>query len=40
MIKKRINSLKKKFNTLNIDEYEIQKNDEFFSEYSRKDKLK
>ena len=40
MIKKRINSLKKKFNSLNIDGYVIPKNDEFFSEYSGQDRLK
>ena len=40
MIKKRIKTLKKKFDSLNIDGYVIPKNDEFFSEYSRQDKLK
>ena len=40
MIRKRINTLKKKFNSLNIDGYVIPKNDEFFSEYSRQDRLK
>ncbi len=37
---KRINDLKKTFSNLNIDGYVIPKNDEFFSEYSREDKLK
>jgi Xaa-Pro aminopeptidase len=40
MIRKKINTLKKKFNSLNIDGYVIPKNDEFFSEYSRQDRLK
>ena len=40
MIRKRIDTLKKKFDSLNIDGYVIPKNDEFFSEYSRQDKLK
>jgi len=40
MIRKRIKTLKKKFNSLNIDGYVIPKNDEFFSEYSKQDRLK
>ena len=40
MIKKRLNILKKKFNILGIDGYVVPKNDEFFSEYSNKDRLK
>ena len=40
MIEKRLNSLKKKFNLLKIDGYVVPKNDEFFSEYSQKDRLK
>ncbi len=40
MIKRRLDSLKKKFNSLGIDGYVIPKNDEFFSEYSANDRLK
>ena len=40
MIKKRISRLKNEFNKLNIDGYIVPKNDEFFSEYSQKDRLK
>jgi len=40
MIKKRINKLKEQFKDYNIDGYVIPKNDEFFSEYSNKDRLK
>ena len=40
MINKRINLLRKKFNSLDIDGYIIPKNDDFFSEYSRNDRLK
>ena len=40
MIKKRLNDLKKKFETLGIDGYIVPKNDEFFSEYTNKDRLK
>ena len=40
MIKNRLNSLKKRFNLLKIDGYVIPKNDEFFSEYSQKDRLR
>ena len=40
MISKNINNLKKSFKKLKIDAYIIPKNDEFFSEYSKNDKLK
>ena len=40
MIKEKINKLRKTFNKLKIDGYVIPKNDEFFSEYSKKNKLK
>ncbi len=40
MIKKRLDMLKKKFNTLGIDGYVVPKNDEYFSEYSQKNRLK
>ncbi len=40
MILNRIKQLRKKFNEYNIDGYVIPKNDEFFSEYSQKDRLK
>ena len=40
MISKRINILRKKFEKFNIDGYVIPKNDEFFSEYAVKDRLK
>ncbi len=40
MIKKRLTILKKKFNSYGIDGYVVPKNDEFFSEYSLKDRLK
>ena len=40
MIKERINRLRKTFNKLKIDGYVVPKNDEFFSEYSKKNKLK
>ena len=40
MINKRINLLRKKFKSLDIDGYIIPKNDNFFSEYSKKDRLK
>ncbi len=40
MIQKRIKILRDNFNKLNIDGYIIPKNDEFFSEYSKKDRLK
>ena len=40
MINKRINQLRAKFNSLNIDGYIVPKNDEYFSEYAQKDRLK
>ncbi len=40
MIKKRLNILKKNLEKFGIDGYIIPKNDEFFSEYSKKDRLK
>ncbi len=40
MINERIKKLRKKFNKLKIDGYVIPKNDEFFSEYASKDRLK
>ena len=40
MINKRIKQLRKKFDQFNIDGYIITKNDEFFSEYAVKDRLK
>ena len=40
MIKKKIEILKKKFNQLGIDGYIIPKNDEYFSEYAKNDRLK
>ena len=40
MIKDRIKILKSYFTENNIDGYIIPKNDEFFSEYSEKDRLK
>ena len=40
MIKERIFKLRHKFKEFNIDGYVIPKNDEFFSEYSQKDRLK
>ncbi|MBD1157113.1 aminopeptidase P family protein [Pelagibacterales bacterium SAG-MED20] len=40
MIEKKIQILRKKFKTYNIDGYIIPKNDEFFSEYAVKDRLK
>ena len=40
MILKRIKKLRAKFKELNIDGYVIPKNDEYFSEYSGKDRLK
>ena len=39
MIKKRLRILKKKFNSLGIDGYVVPKNDEFFSEYSNRNRL-
>ena len=40
MIKQRLQSLKNKFKKYHIDGYVVPKNDEFFSEYSAKDRLK
>ena len=40
MIKKRINKLRGKFIKYGIDGYVVPKNDEFFSEYSNKERLK
>jgi Xaa-Pro aminopeptidase len=40
MIKDKIKILKKKFKKFNIDGYIIPKNDEYFSEYSKNDRLK
>ena len=40
MIKQRLQSLKNKFQKYHIDGYVVPKNDEFFSEYSAKDRLK
>ncbi len=40
MIKKRLRTLKRRFSKHGIDGYVIPKNDEFFSEYSNKDRLK
>ena len=39
-INRKINKLKSKFAELDIDGYVIPKNDEFFSEYAKKDRLK
>ena len=40
MIEARIRKLRDQFQKLKIDGYVIPKNDEFFSEYSKKDRLK
>jgi len=40
MIKKRIKILREKFKNFHIDGYIIPKNDEFFSEYAKNDRLK
>ena len=40
MILDKINILKKKFKQLNIDGYIVPKNDEYFSEYAKNDRLK
>ena len=40
MIKSRLKKLKDQFIKYNLDGYVIPKNDEFFSEYSNKDRLK
>ena len=39
MIAERIKKLKKSFNQFGIDGYVIPKNDEFFSEYTQKNRL-
>ncbi|MDC3068888.1 aminopeptidase P family protein [Candidatus Pelagibacter sp.] len=40
MIKKKINKLRKQFKKFDIDGYIIPKNDEFFSEYAKNDRLR
>ena len=40
MIKNKIKALKEKFNKFNIDGYIVSKNDEYFSEYPKNDRLK
>ena len=40
MIKKKIKELREKFNKLKIDGYIVPKNDEYFSEYAKNDRLK
>ena len=40
MIAKKIKQLRSKFNKFEIDGYVVPKNDEFFSEYATKDRLK
>ena len=40
MTRERIYQLRKKFKDYEIDGYIIPKNDEFFSEYAQKDRLK
>ena len=40
MIKNKINFLKKKYKKLKIDGYIVPKNDEYFSEYAKNDRLK
>ena len=40
MIQKRIKQLIKKFSKYGVDGYIVPKNDEFFSEYASKDRLK
>ena len=40
MIKTKIKLLKKKFDDLKIDGYIVPKNDEYFSEYTKNDRLK
>ena len=40
MIKNKIRILKKKFNKLKIDGYIVPKNDDYFSEYAKNDRLK
>ena len=40
MIPQKLKELRKKFNYYKIDGYIVPKNDEYFSEYAQKDKLK
>ena len=40
MIKQRLKNLKNKFEKYHIDGYVVPKNDEFFSEFSVKDRLR
>ena len=40
MIKRKIKILKEKFKKFKIDGYIIPKNDEYFSEYAKNDRLK
>ena len=40
MISEKLKELKNKFNLNKIDGYVVPKNDEYFSEFSKKDKLK
>ena len=40
MIKNKINILRKKFHKYKIDGYIIPKNDDYFSEYAKNDRLK
>ena len=40
MIKRKIKTLKEKFKKFKIDGYIIPKNDEYFSEYAKNDRLK
>ena len=40
MIKNKINILRKKFNKYKIDGYIIPKNDDYFSEYAKNDRLR
>ena len=39
MINSKIKNLRKKFKKLNIDGYIVPKNDEYFSEYAKNDRL-
>ena len=40
MISEKLKELKNKFNLNEIDGYVVPKNDEYFSEFAKKDKLK
>jgi Xaa-Pro aminopeptidase len=40
MIKSKIQNLKEKFKKFKIDGYIVPKNDEYFSEYAKNDRLK